>query len=171
MYRRWNRTHPVSGFQKFCYRLWNVHWLYHRSYYIDEDFCFSSELSQGIIRRVFTIKDSLAQLNELKRDAWSVLNFVGSVPSWFSLVQCHHAFVGISWVPNFFLWVFVGSKFFSRAHLVGPKFFLVGIRAFEIFLVGIYGSESFPLGYFMSPVFFSSCVFRGFNFFFLWLIS
>ena len=79
--------------------------------------------------------------------------------------------LGISWVPNFFLWVFVGSKFFSRAHLVGPKFFLVGIRAFEIFLVGIYGSESFPLGYFMSPVFFSSCVFRGFNFFFLWLIS
>ena len=27
---------------------------------------------------------------------------------------CHRAFVGISWVPNFFSWVFRGSKISSR---------------------------------------------------------
>ena len=32
--------------------------------------------------------------------------------------------VGISWIPNFFLWAFVGSVF-SRGYFAGPKFFLV----------------------------------------------
>ena len=51
--------------------------------------------------------------------------------------QCHCAFVVISWVLNFSLWVFRGSNFFwcvlhwSKTFLVGfcvgPKVFLVGI--------------------------------------------
>ena len=166
MYRRWNRTHPVSGFQKFCYRLWNVHWLYHRSYYIDEDFCFSSELSQGIIRRVFTIKDSLAQLNELKRDAWSVLNFVGSVPSWFSLVQCHHAFVGISWAQNFFSWVIHGSQSSSCGCLLGLNFFLVGVSWFQnFFLVDISWVQNFFSWVLRGSQIFSYGCLLGLNFF------
>ena len=32
-------------------------------------------------------------------------------------------FVGISWVPNFFSWVFRGSQTFSRGYFVGTKFF------------------------------------------------
>ena len=144
MHRRWNRTHPVRGFQKFCYWLWNVHWLYHRSYYIDEEFCFSSKPSQGIIRRVFTIKDSLAQLNELKHDPWRVLNFAGSVLSWFSWVQCHRAFVGISWAQIFFSWVIHGSQISSCGCLLGLNFFFVGVSWFQnVFLVDISWVQNF----------------------------
>ena len=35
--------------------------------------------------------------------------------------------VGISWVSNFFLWVFRESQSFSSGYFVGQKFFLVGI--------------------------------------------
>ena len=81
------------------------------------------------------------------RSVWSVLNPVGLVPSWVLWVSCHHAImtswvqnfsygyfmglkyflVGISWVSNFFSWVFRGSKIFSCGYFVGSKFCLVGI--------------------------------------------
>ena len=35
--------------------------------------------------------------------------------------------VGISWVPNFFTWVFRGSEIVFRGYFVGPNFFLVAI--------------------------------------------
>ena len=49
-----------------------------------------------------------------------IVGLVGLVTS------CHRVFVGISWVTNFFLWVFRGSQLFSRGYFVGSKFFLVG---------------------------------------------
>ena len=79
------------------------------------------------------------------------------------------------------LWVFRGSKIFSRGYFlglkfflvgiswvqnfsrgyfVGPKFFLVGIRGSKLFLAGIRGSKIFSRGYFAGPKFFSR-VFRG----------
>ena len=102
----------------------------------------------------------------------SVLNFLGHMLSW---VYCHYAFEGIawvqdffsrgyfvglkfflvsiSWVLNFFPWIFRGFKVFSWA-LVGPKFFLLGVRGSKIFLVSIRGSEVFSREYFLGPIFF-----------------
>ena len=61
--------------------------------------------------------------------------------------------VNISWVLNFFPWIFRGFKVFSWA-LVGPKFFLLGVRGSKIFLVSIRGSEVFSREYFLGPIFF-----------------
>ena len=55
------------------------------------------------------------------RGSRAIVGLVGLVPS------CYRAFVGNSWVQNFFSWVFRGSKSFSRRYLVDLKFFLVGI--------------------------------------------
>ena len=55
------------------------------------------------------------------RGSRAIVGLVGLVPS------CHRTFVGISWVPNFFSWVFRGSQIFSRGYFVGPRLFLVGI--------------------------------------------
>ena len=52
---------------------------------------------------------------------WAACYLLGLVAS------CRRAFVGISWVTNFFAWVFRGSQFFSRGYFVRPNFFLVGI--------------------------------------------
>ena len=102
----------------------------------------------------------------------TVLNFLDYMLSW---VYCHYAFEGIawvqdffsrgyfvglkfflvsiSWVLNFFPWIFRGFKVFSWA-LVGPKFFLLGVRGSKIFLVSIRGSEVFSREYFLGPIFF-----------------
>ena len=61
--------------------------------------------------------------------------------------------VNISWVLNFFPWIFRGFKVFSWA-LVDPKFFLVGVRGSKLFLVSIRGSEVFSREYFVGPIFF-----------------
>ena len=58
----------------------------------------------------------------------SIVGLVGLVP------LCHRDFVGISWGPNFFSWVFRESQIFSRGYFVGPKFFLVGISWVQNFL-------------------------------------
>ena len=110
-------------------------------------------------------KHSAQFLQSLLDGSPAMVGFVGLVPS------CHRAFVGFSWVQNFFSWVFRGnkfflvgisrvrnffswvfywSKFFSRGHFVGRKFFLVGFLSVRNFFL---------------------CVFYGSNFFFLWLIS
>ena len=44
--------------------------------------------------------------------------------------------VGISWVQSSFLWVFRGSRSFSRGYFVGLKFFLVGISWVQNFCRG-----------------------------------
>ena len=44
--------------------------------------------------------------------------------------------VGISWVQSSFLWVFRGSRSFSRGYFVGLKFFLVGISWVQNFSRG-----------------------------------
>ena len=36
--------------------------------------------------------------------------------------------VGISWVPNFFSWVFCMIQSFFRGYFLGPKFFTVGLK-------------------------------------------
>ena len=69
----------------------------------------------------------------------SVLNLVGRVPSWFSCgVWCHRAFLRSSWVPNFFSWIFCGSRIFSRGYFVGLQFFLVGISWVPIFFTWVF---------------------------------
>ena len=63
--------------------------------------------------------------------------------------------VGISWVQNFFSWVFLESKFFSRGYFLGPNFFLVVFRRFKNFSGGCFlGSKIFSEGYFVGPKFF-----------------
>ena len=53
------------------------------------------------------------------RGSRAIVVLMGLMPS------CYRAFVCISWVWNLFLWVFRGSKIFSRGYFVGLKFFLV----------------------------------------------
>ena len=121
---------------------------------------------------------------------WSLLTFAGRVLSWVLRVCCHRAFVDISmfqksflgvllefifflvapkffslsvsWVWNFFSWVFRASNFFSRGYyFVGPKFFQVWVFR---------GSEIFCLDYSEDPKFFLagiSWVQYFFSFFFL----
>ena len=45
--------------------------------------------------------------------------------------------VGISWVPNFFSWVFLGSNILSRGYFLGPNFFSLVFHGSKFFLVGI----------------------------------
>ena len=54
--------------------------------------------------------------------------FSGILPSCLRRYFVGHKFflVSVSWLPNFFSWVFRGSQLFSRGYFVGPKFFLVG---------------------------------------------
>ena len=51
-----------------------------------------------------------------------VLNSVSLVPSWVSWASYHRATV-LSWVRNFFSWVFRRSETFFRGYFVGPIFF------------------------------------------------
>ena len=44
-------------------------------------------------------------------------------------------FSRISWVWNFSLWVFLGSRIFSRWYFVSSKFFLVGILWVQFFFL------------------------------------
>ena len=70
--------------------------------------------------------------------------------------------VGISWVQNFFSWVFFGSKFFSCGYFVGSKFFLVGISWVQKFFPkGISWVQNFFLWVFCRSKFFFSWVCRG----------
>ena len=62
----------------------------------------------------------------------SVLSFVGLVPS--CLRGSKIFFVGISRVQNIFLWVFRGSKIFSRGYVMDQKCFLVGISWVQNFM-------------------------------------
>ena len=58
--------------------------------------------------------------------------------------------IGISWVLNFFSWVFRGSSIFYRGYFVGPKFFLVSISWIQIFFSGVFhGSNFFLVANFM----------------------
>ena len=52
-------TNSVSGYEM---------WTFHRSYYVNEESSFCSEQSHSVSRRVSTIKDSLAQLNEPRHE-------------------------------------------------------------------------------------------------------
>ena len=68
-----------------------------------------------------------------------MLNSVGLVPlrvSWVSLTVP-------SWVQTFSLWVFCGSKIYSREYFVGPKFFPVGILWVQNFFSGVLSGHSF----------------------------
>ena len=65
-------------------------------------------------------------------------NFRGPhVPLWVSWVSCHRALVPM-WVLKFFLWVFRGSKIFSRGYFVGLKIFLVGIPWVQNFSLWVF---------------------------------
>ena len=72
--------------------------------------------------------------------------------------------VTISWVLNFFPWIFHGSKVFLWV-FVCPKFFLVDVRGSEIFFVSICGSEVFSREYFVGSFFLLvvDFVFKGFQ--------
>ena len=82
--------------------------------------------------------------------------------------------LGISWIqissvgyfmdPNFFLWVFRGSKFFCRGHFVGSNFFFWVFRGSKFLVVIISCLQISSCEYFMGPNFFFSWVFRGSNF-------
>ena len=64
--------------------------------------------------------------------------------------------VGISWVQNSFLWVFFGSKIFSRRYFEGSKYFQVGVPCVHIFFSRLFhGSEIFSVEYFVGPKFYS----------------
>ena len=77
----------------------------------------------------------------------SVLNFMGRVPSWVSWVQCYCAILP--------LWVFRGSKIFSRGYLVGLKYFPVGILWVPNLFPWVFrGSKIFSGGYFVRSKFF-----------------
>ena len=65
------------------------------------------------------------------------------------------AFVGMSWLRNFFLWVFCRSTMFSRGYFVGPIFFLASIFWLKKFLSWVVReSKSFSRGYFVGTIFF-----------------
>ena len=75
------------------------------------------------------------------RGSRSIVGLVGLVPS------CHCAFLGISWVQNFFPWVFRGSKIFSRRYFVGPKFFSRGyFVGLKFFLLDVSWVQNFLVG-------------------------
>ena len=81
-----------------------------------------------------------------------LLNLEGRVPSW------------ISWVRNFFSWVFRRSNFFSCGYFVGPIIF--SSRYFvgpKFFIVGISWVQNFSRGHFVGSKVF--LVFLGYNFF------
>ena len=79
----------------------------------------------------------------------AIVGLVGLVPSY------HRAFMGSSWVINFFPWVFRGSQIFSRGYFEGPQFFLVGILWVPIFFRGYFvGLKSFLVGILWVPNFF-----------------
>ena len=63
--------------------------------------------------------------------------------------------VSVSWVQDFFSWVFRGSKMFSRRYFVSPEFFFSWV-----FRRG----RNFFRGYFVGPKLFS-WIFRGSKFF------
>ena len=97
------------------------------------------------------------------RGSRAIVVLMGLMPS------CHRAFVGISWVWNFFSWIFRGSKIFSRGFFVGLKFFLVGTSSVQNFPRGYLWVQNFFVGI-LGPNFFW-WVFPGSNYFFWWLIS
>ena len=85
----------------------------------------------------------------------AIVGLVGLMPSY------HRAFMGSSWVINFFSWLFRGSSIFSRGYFVGPQFFLVGILWVPIFFRGYFvGLKFFLVGILWVPNFFS-WVFHG----------
>ena len=119
-----------------------------------------------------------------------MLNSVGFVPK----PSCLHGFVdskcflvGISWVRNFFSWIFYRSKIFSHRYFVGPKFFCQVFRGSQMFSDGILWVEnifswlfcasefillwvicrfkSFSLGYFVGSIFFPVAISWIKNFF------
>ena len=95
----------------------------------------------------------------------SVLSSVGLVPSYHSTFLGPKFFrVSISWVQNFFSWIFsreyfVGPKFslvgvswvqvFFRGNFVSPKFSLVGVLWAQIFSRRYFVGSKFPCGYFV----------------------
>ena len=73
---------------------------------------------------------------------------VGLVPS------CHQAFVGVSWVQNFFSWVFRRFKLFSRGYFVGLNVFHVGVLCVQFFFTWVFrGSKVFSSRYFVGSKF------------------
>ena len=69
---------------------------------------------------------------------------------------CGHFFVpiffvvGVSWVRNFFSWVFRRFEFFSHQCFVGLKFFLVDASSVQSFFSWVFReSEIFSRGYFV----------------------
>ena len=68
----------------------------------------------------------------LQLDTPYIVGLAGLVP------LRHRAFVGISWVPIFFSWVFRRSQIFSCGYFVGPKVFLVGISWVQSFFSWVF---------------------------------
>ena len=80
-------------------------------------------------------------MERIKHIRWESAKFHGScaIVALVGLVSSlHRDFVGISWVQNFFSWLFRGPKTFSRGYFVGLKC----------------GSEIFSHGYFVGQNFF-----------------
>ena len=64
------------------------------------------------------------------------------------------------------LWLFRGSKLFSRGYFVGPKYFLVGISWVQIIFSWVFcGSKMFACRYFVSPKIFLVGISCARNFF------
>ena len=98
---------------------------------------------------------------------WCVIvDLVGLVPSY------HHMFLAISWIRNFFLWLFLGLETLSDMEFLRPKFFLVGILWDKIFFAWVFGGSKIFLSWvFCGSDFFSSWLFSRSKFFLSWLIS
>ena len=95
----------------------------------------------------------LACTKEARKKMTECAKFHGSCAIVGLVLCCHRAFVGsksflmgISWVQDFFSWVFRGSEICFRGYFVGPTFFLVGIFR---------GSKILSCRYFVGPTFFS----------------
>ena len=82
------------------------------------------------------------------RGSRAIMSLVGLVPS------CHRFFVGISWVQNFFSWVFHGFNIFLVGISWVSNFFSWVFRGSKIFLVGTSNFQNVSRGYFLGPKFF-----------------
>ena len=102
---------------------------------------FSCEFCE-ISKNIFSYRTPLAAASIFNRNecakfhgSCATVGLVGLLP------RCYCAFVGpkcflvgISWVQNFFSWVFSGSNIFSCGYFVGPKFFHVYVSWVQNFM-------------------------------------
>ena len=88
----------------------------------------------------------------------AIVGIVGLVTSY------HRAFMGSSWVINFFPSVFCGSSIFSHGYFVGPDLFRGYFVGLKFFLVGILWVPNFSSWVFHGSQIFSRRYFAGSKF-------